>query len=72
MLRAAIIDTLGDPEDRRYMCTIMSDTEPATLTITGADVIGMEDGDTIAVGSQIISPTGNYLAFEDGVFKPKS
>lgn len=72
MLRAAFIDTLGDPQERRYLCTIMSDVEPANLTISGTDVVGMEDGDIIAVGSQIISPTSTYLAFEDGVFKPKS
>lgn len=72
MLRAAIVDTLGDPDERRYLCTIMSDVEPTSLQITGTDVIGMEDGDIIAVGSQIISPTSNYLAFEDGNFKMKS
>lgn len=71
MLRAAIVDTLGDPTERRYMVTIMSDVEPASLSITGADVEGMEDGDIIAVGSQIISPTDNYLAFADGEFKVK-
>lgn len=73
MLRAAFVDTLGNPDDRRYIATIMADVEPATLTgLTGSDVIGMQDGDIIAVGSQIISPTSNYLAFEDGNFKQKS
>ena len=67
-LRAALIDTLGDPSERRYLVTIMSDSTPASLAITGADVEGMEDGDIIATGSQIITPTDTYLAFEDGQF----
>lgn len=67
-LRAALIDTLGDPGERRYLVTIMSDSTPASLAITGADVEGMEDGDIIATGSQIITPTDTYLAFEDGQF----
>lgn len=65
------MDTLGDPSERRYLVTIMCDTTPASLTITGSDVEGMEDDDIVAAGSQIICPTENYLAFEDGVFKQK-
>ena len=72
MLRAALIDTLGDPSERRYMVTIMSDSDPVSLSITGTDVIGMEDGDIIACGSQIITPTDVYLAFQDGEFIIKS
>lgn len=72
MLRLAFADTLGDPTERRYLCTILSDDTPASLNITGADVIGMKSGDIIALGSQIISPTDNYIAFEDGLFKNKN
>lgn len=71
-LRAALIDTLGDPSERRYMVTIMSDSDPVSLSINGSDVIGMEDGDIIACGSQIITPTDVYLAFQDGEFIVKS
>ena len=72
MLRLAFADTLGDPTERRYLCTILADSTPASLTITGADVIGMKAGDIIAIGSQIITPTENFLAFEDGLFKNKN
>lgn len=68
MLRAAFMDTLGDPAERRYMVTILADSTPASLSITGADVIGMKSGDIVALGSQIITPTDTYLAFEDGEF----
>ena len=72
MLRAAFMDTLGDPSERKSLVTIMSDSDPVSLSITGSDVIRMEDGDIIACGSQIITPTDVYLAFQDGEFIIKS
>ena len=72
MLRAAFMDSVGDPGERRFIVTIMSDVEPASLTVTGADVEGMADVDIVACGSQIISPTDTYLAFEDGLFKVRT
>ena len=44
---------------------------PASLTVTGADVPGLNDGDVIAAGSVLITPEANYVAFTDGVFTQK-
>lgn len=52
--------------------TIVSSTEPESLTITGADVEGLPDDCVIAAGSVIVTPDKNYLAFEDGQFTEKS
>lgn len=51
--------------------TIVSSTEPESLTITGADVDGLPDDCVIASGSVIVTPDTNYIAFEDGVFTEK-
>lgn len=50
---------------------IVSDETPASLTIDGSDVDGLSDADVIAVGSVLITPDKNYIAFEDGVFTEK-
>ena len=50
---------------------LLSGETPASLTITGADVAGMSQGDVIAMGSVLITPTANYIAFTDGVFTRK-
>lgn len=50
---------------------LLSDSTPASLTVTGADVEGMSQGDVIAAGSVLITPGANYIAFEDGVFTEK-
>lgn len=52
-------------------CVLLSPDTPASLTITGADVEGLNDSDVIAVGSVLITPTANYIAFEDGEFTEK-
>lgn len=51
--------------------TIVSASEPASLTISGADVEGLRDGYVLAAGSIIVTPAHNYIAFEDGVFMEK-
>lgn len=55
----------------KYRAVILSATTPASLTIDGSDVDGMDDNDVIAVGSVLITPEKNYIAFEDGVFTEK-
>ena len=50
---------------------LLSDDTPASLTVTGADVAGLNSDDVIAVGSVLITPTANYIAFEDGEFTEK-
>jgi hypothetical protein len=50
---------------------LLSDSAPASLTVTGADVPGMNADDVIATGSVLITPSANYIAFEDGVFTEK-
>jgi hypothetical protein len=51
---------------------ILSDSAPASLSLTGADVDGLNDDVIIAAGSVIITPSSNYIAFEDGVFTEKA
>lgn len=50
---------------------ILADETPASLTIDGSDVDGLSDDDILAPGSIIISPSKNYIAFEEGVFTEK-
>ena len=50
---------------------LLSDSAPASLTVTGADVPGLNAGDVIAAGSVLIAPGANYIAFADGVFTEK-
>ena len=52
-------------------CVLLSSTAPSSLTITGSDVEEMKDTDIIAMGSVLITPNKNYIAFEDGVFTEK-
>lgn len=54
-------------------CTLLCDETPAEdrLELTGADVEGFNDGDVIAAGSVLITPTNNYIAFADGTFIKK-
>ena len=55
----------------RIRAVLVSDDTPSSLTLTGADVDGMEDNDILALGSVLIMPDANYIAFEDGVFTEK-
>lgn len=55
----------------KYRCVITAASTPASLTINGSDVDGLQAEDVIAVGSVIITPSANYVAFEDGVFTEK-
>ena len=50
---------------------ILSEDTPSSLSITGADVDGLGDDDVLAAGSVLITPSANYIAFEEGVFTEK-
>lgn len=54
-----------------FICTIIGDEDIDNAYITGADVIGMNDEDRIAVGSVILTPSARYVAFEDEMFTQK-
>ncbi len=47
---------------------ILSDDTPSSLTIDGSDVDGLGDDDVLAPGSKIITPSEEYVAFEEGTF----
>ena len=55
----------------KYIATIYSSTTPSDLNISGADVENMTDTDICATGSVLITPSENFIAFEDGVFTQK-
>ena len=55
----------------KAQCVLLADEAPASLEIDGADVEGLNDEYTIAAGSVLITPSANYIAFEDGVFTQK-
>lgn len=54
-----------------WQVVLTSDTDPDTLNLTGADVENLNDALGLAAGSILITPTANYIAFEDGVFTAK-
>lgn len=58
---------------KAYRCLVLSTEDPASdpLTLTGADVSGLNNNDVIAAGSLLISPGANYIAFGDGSFSEK-
>ena len=51
--------------------TVLADEAPASLNITGADVDGLPDDYVLAAGSVLVTPSTNYIAFEDGTFTEK-
>lgn len=55
----------------RVKAVFLSTDTPSSLEISGEDVEGMSEGEVIAVGSVLITPTANYIAFTDGVFTQK-
>lgn len=67
-MKAIHIDVL---EPEKGIVLMVSPTEPANLTITGADVEGLTDDYILAAGSVLVTPGANYIAFEDGVFTAK-
>lgn len=70
---AVKIDWVIDWDElNKAIVLIVGSEEPASLNITGADVDGLPDDCIIAAGSVLVTPTANYIAFEDGVFTEKS
>lgn len=62
----------NDNGGAKYLATLTHGSTPDKLTLTGGDVDNMSDADTLAVGSVIITPSANYIAFDqDGVFVEK-
>lgn len=55
----------------RWQVSLVSESVPASLSITGADVDEMDDTAIIAVGSVLVTPDTDFVAFEDGVFTQK-
>lgn len=53
-------------------CVLISDTEPASGNLTGADVVNLDDNIILQAGSVLITPNTNYIAFADGVFTRKA
>lgn len=60
------IDKVIDHE--KGVCVLLADEEPASLELTGADTESLPDTYVFAVGSLLVTPTANYMAFEEGVF----
>ena len=58
-------------EEKKGRVTVLADEAPASLNITGADVDGLPDDYVLAAGSVLVTPSKNYIAFEDGVFTEK-
>ena len=55
-----------------WQVVLTADADPDTLNLTGADVDNLNDELGLAAGSVLITPSSNYIAFEDGVFTLKS
>ena len=64
-------DPLNPAAGSRCRVVIVADETPASLEIDGSDVDEMGEYDVIAVGSVLITPGKNYIAFEDGTFTEK-
>ena len=69
LIEATNVIRADGSESKRVV--LLSTETPSSLTITGADVEGLNSGDVIAAGSVLITPTANYIAFEDGKFTRK-
>lgn len=62
-MRAVSTEFVGE---NKGIVLVVSAEEPASLSITGADVDGLMDDYVLAAGSVIVTPSKNYIAFEDG------
>ena len=57
--------------EKKGIAVILSQETPASLSISGADVEGFASDYVFAVGSVLITPSANYIAFSDGEFTAK-
>lgn len=55
-----------------YLAVIVSEDAPEDGEVTGADVDGCAEDDRFAAGSVIVTPSGSWVAFTDGVFSARS
>lgn len=63
----------GKGTDGDWYLAVMTATEdPASGVITGADVNGAGADDKFVAGSVIITPSGNWVAFDDGDFSARA
>ena len=61
-----------DADGHKWWRVVLTATEaPDSLQLTGADVDGMDDNIRFESGSVLLTPSSNYIAFEDGVFTQK-
>lgn len=61
-----------DADGHKWWRVVLTATEaPDSLQLTGADVAGMDDNIRFESGSVLLTPSANYIAFEDGVFTQK-
>jgi hypothetical protein len=61
-----------DGSDAHRVVLLVNQDVGDSVEITGANVPGLNSDDVIAAGSTLITPSANYVAFEDGVFSKKS
>lgn len=65
----AMIDEYID--EKKVRAIILSDENPASASISGADVENVPNDYEFAFGSVLITPSKKYIAFEDGTFTEK-
>lgn len=51
---------------------ILSEDTPQSLEIDGSDVDGVPDDYVFEAGSILVTPSANYIAFDDGEFTQKA
>ncbi|MBR3280171.1 MAG: hypothetical protein IKG01_14900 [Lachnospiraceae bacterium] len=56
---------------KKVRAIILSDQNPASTSISGADVENVPNDIEFAFGSVLITPSKKYIAFEDGTFTEK-
>lgn len=50
------------------VCVLLAEEEPESLELSGADTESLPDDYVFEIGSLLVTPSANYLAFEQGVF----
>ena len=58
--------------EKKGRVVLLHGSTPASLEISGADVEGYAPDYVFAIGSVLVTPDKNYIAFQDGVFTEKS
>lgn len=55
-----------------YWAFIVSESAPSGTSVSGSEVEGVPDSCKFAAGSVIVTPSGNYWAFNDNEFSKKT